>query len=220
MDTSPTCFFNGCGKPCQPNSWKCVFHRNRGRCLHHGCHNQVYARKLCAKHGGKKQCAVDGCEMSARLANVCYKHGAGSLKKRCTFEDCLKPAQLRQRCVRHGGGRRCKVAGCETHARSGGYCCRHGRLFLYESDPAADFEDVWGMFETTSEECESLKSGSPSQAVVESICVVESDATEEGIVFHEPLSFWHLDCLDFNSEELHRSKPVVDKEVWELLLSM
>ncbi|KAG9398008.1 hypothetical protein AC1031_015037 [Aphanomyces cochlioides] len=190
MDTYPTCFFNGCGKPCQPNSWKCVFHRNRGRCLHHGCHNQVYARKLCAKHGGKKQCAVEGCEMSARLANVCYKHGAGSLKKRCTFE--------------------------------GGYCCRHGRLFLYGSDPAADFEDVWGMFETTSDECESVKSvsPSPSQAVVESICVVDSEATEEGIVFHEPLSFWHLDCLDFNNEEPHRSKPVVDKDVWELLLSM
>ncbi|CAK4079746.1 unnamed protein product [Aphanomyces euteiches] len=121
------CYFNGCNKPALPSSWRCLFHRNRGRCLVTDCHNQVYARKLCAKHGGKKQCAFAGCEMSARLANVCYRHGAGGLKKRCVHPGCSKPAQLRQRCVRHGGGRKCKVGGCDTHARSGGYCSKHGR---------------------------------------------------------------------------------------------
>ncbi|RHY22126.1 hypothetical protein DYB32_009602 [Aphanomyces invadans] len=122
-----TCFFNGCGKPAVADSWKCTFHRNRGRCLVANCTNQAYARSLCARHGGKKKCFVDGCNLSARLANVCYKHGARNLNKKCIHEGCTKPAQFQQKCVRHGGGRKCKVDGCTAHARCAGLCCRHGR---------------------------------------------------------------------------------------------
>ncbi|RHY05843.1 hypothetical protein DYB25_007704 [Aphanomyces astaci] len=125
--TPPCCFFNGCGKPAVTNSWKCSFHRNRGRCLVDECTNQAYARQLCARHGGKKKCFVDGCNLSARLANVCYKHGARNLNKKCIHDGCTKPAQFQQKCVRHGGGRKCKVEGCSAHARCGGLCCRHGR---------------------------------------------------------------------------------------------
>ncbi|CAK4083158.1 unnamed protein product [Aphanomyces euteiches] len=125
--STATCFFNDCDNPVLPNSWKCVFHRHRARCLVSGCQNQVYARSLCVRHGGKKQCEFDGCNLNARLGNVCSKHGAGNIKKRCTHEGCTKQANARQKCVRHGGGRKCKVDGCSTHARSGGFCRRHSR---------------------------------------------------------------------------------------------
>ncbi|KAH9089308.1 hypothetical protein Ae201684P_001509 [Aphanomyces euteiches] len=122
-----TCFFNGCANPVQRDSWKCYFHRNRGRCVVEHCTNQAYARQLCSRHGGKKECLVDGCHLRARLANVCYRHGARNLNKKCIAEGCTKPAQFQNKCVRHGGGRKCKIDGCHAHARCGGLCCRHGR---------------------------------------------------------------------------------------------
>ncbi|KAH9104963.1 hypothetical protein AeMF1_019086 [Aphanomyces euteiches] len=36
-------------------------------------------------------------------------------------------SRINGKCVRHGGRRQCLVQGCETHARKGGYCCRHRR---------------------------------------------------------------------------------------------
>ncbi|KAF0700982.1 Aste57867_8428 [Aphanomyces stellatus] len=127
---SSTCYFNDCDKNVLPNSWKCLFHRHRARCLVDSCQNQVYARSLCVRHGGKKQCAFEGCKLNARLGNVCSKHGAGNIKKRCVHDGCTKQANARQKCVRHGGGRKCKIEGCSTHARSGGFCRRHSRTML------------------------------------------------------------------------------------------
>ncbi|KAH9106446.1 hypothetical protein LEN26_012759 [Aphanomyces euteiches] len=132
MSGATTCYFNDCNNQVLPGSWKCIFHRHRARCLMDNCQNQVYARNLCVRHGGKKQCEFAGCTLNARLGNVCSKHGAGDMKKRCTHEGCTKQAHERQKCVRHGGGRKCKMHGCQTHARSGGFCSRHSRLFLLE----------------------------------------------------------------------------------------
>ncbi|CAK4072973.1 unnamed protein product [Aphanomyces euteiches] len=129
-----TCFFNDCHKEVQPGSWKCVFHRNRARCLVADCQNQVYARNLCVRHGGKKQCQHEGCTGNARLGNFCSKHGTGSVKKKCTEEGCTKMAHARHKCVRHGGGRKCKMEGCQTHARNGGYCCRHNRQIANDKE--------------------------------------------------------------------------------------
>ncbi|CAK4076274.1 unnamed protein product [Aphanomyces euteiches] len=123
--TTAVCFFKGCSNLTHPGSWKCIFHRNRRRCLVLDCRNQVYARKLCAKHGGKKKCIVDGCDQAARTANVCYAHGARHVKKTCEFEGCKSPAQWHQRCVHHGGRRKCKIDGCTAFARKDGCCCRH-----------------------------------------------------------------------------------------------
>ncbi|ETV99286.1 hypothetical protein H310_08021 [Aphanomyces invadans] len=131
---SRTCFFNDCHKEVQPGSWKCVFHRNRARCLIADCQNQVYARNLCVRHGGKKQCKQEGCSGNARLGNFCSKHGTGSIKKKCTEEGCTKMAHARHKCVRHGGGRKCKMDGCQTHARNGGYCCRHNRQLANDKE--------------------------------------------------------------------------------------
>ncbi|KAF0691082.1 Aste57867_17620 [Aphanomyces stellatus] len=127
LDTAAlTCFFNDCSNPVLPNSWKCHFHRHRGRCQVDDCRNQVYARHLCGRHGGKKQCKVEGCTLNARLGSVCCKHGAGSLRKLCSYPNCTKQVHARDRCVRHGGGKQCRKEGCQNHARSGGLCRRHG----------------------------------------------------------------------------------------------
>ncbi|KAH9183810.1 hypothetical protein AeNC1_014214 [Aphanomyces euteiches] len=127
-DDVVSCFFNDCSNPAEINSWKCHFHRHRGRCRIENCRNQVYARHLCGRHGGKKQCKVDGCTLNARLGAVCCKHGAGSLRKLCVHPNCTKQIHARDRCVRHGGGRQCRKEGCKNHARSGGYCRRHNQV--------------------------------------------------------------------------------------------
>ncbi|KAF0691083.1 Aste57867_17621 [Aphanomyces stellatus] len=134
--TDSICFFNDCSNPVLPNSWKCHFHRHRGRCHVDDCRNQVYARHLCGRHGGKKQCKVEGCTLNARLGSVCCKHGAGSLRKLCSHPNCTKQVHARDRCVRHGGGRQCRKDGCKNHARSGGYCRRHGHLRLLVRPPS------------------------------------------------------------------------------------
>ncbi|KAF0720474.1 Aste57867_267 [Aphanomyces stellatus] len=121
------CFFNDCINPVVPGSWKCDFHKSRGRCKVDRCKNQVYARRLCVRHGGKRQCQVVGCRRNVRLGNVCSSHGAATTKKMCTEPGCMNVAHKRLKCVRHGGGRKCNVENCKTHARRGGYCCRHTR---------------------------------------------------------------------------------------------
>ncbi|CAK4078392.1 unnamed protein product [Aphanomyces euteiches] len=126
------CYFNDCSNPVLPNSWKCLFHKHRSRCLVAHCQNQVYARKLCARHGGKKQCTFAGCNLNARLGDVCCKHGAGDLKKICVHDGCTRQVHARHRCVRHGGGQQCKADGCRTHARTGGFCRRHSHLYLLQ----------------------------------------------------------------------------------------
>ncbi|KAH9105680.1 hypothetical protein LEN26_014677 [Aphanomyces euteiches] len=88
---------------------------------------------LCAqlvrvRHGGKRRCDAPNCSRNVRLGNFCSSHGSGIAKKLCIEAGCTNVAHKRQRCVRHGGGRQCKIHGCKTHARSGGYCCRHMRL--------------------------------------------------------------------------------------------
>ncbi|KAH9105681.1 hypothetical protein LEN26_014678 [Aphanomyces euteiches] len=65
------------------------------------------------------------CDRNVRLGSFCSAHSSAIVKKICEEEGCTNVAHNRQRCVRHGGGRKCKIQGCKTHARSGGYCCRH-----------------------------------------------------------------------------------------------
>ncbi|KAF0720224.1 Aste57867_462 [Aphanomyces stellatus] len=122
------CFFNGCTNLAKPDDWRCAFHRARARCKIDGCNSQVYARRLCVKHGGKKQCQVDGCDRNVRLGTLCTRHAGPMIKKKCSEPDCPNLAHNYNKCVRHGGGRKCKFGGCLTHARSGGYCCRHTRI--------------------------------------------------------------------------------------------
>ncbi|ETV72691.1 hypothetical protein H257_12430 [Aphanomyces astaci] len=121
------CFFNGCINPVVVGD-KCEFHRRRGKCLSTDCRNQVYARHLCVRHGGKRLCQFPGCSANARSGTLCCRHGLRSRKKQCSIDGCTKVAHARQRCVRHGGGRMCKVDACNTHARIGGYCCRHSTV--------------------------------------------------------------------------------------------
>ncbi|KAF0699648.1 Aste57867_9793 [Aphanomyces stellatus] len=124
----PPCYFKGCSRPTTGDSVKCEFHKQRSICLVQDCRNQVFARNLCVRHGGKKTCRHDGCNENVRLGDLCGKHGAGSTRKLCIETGCEKFAQTRQRCSAHGGGQRCKLEGCSTHARKGGYCTRHTNL--------------------------------------------------------------------------------------------
>ncbi|ETV96986.1 hypothetical protein H310_09834 [Aphanomyces invadans] len=131
FDNSPAttlCFFNGCYNPVLGDDWRCNFHRARSRCRVDGCSSQVYARRLCVKHGGKKQCQVDGCHRNVRLGTLCTRHAGPIIKKKCIEPGCVNLAHNVNKCVRHGGGRKCKFGECLTHARSGGYCCRHTRV--------------------------------------------------------------------------------------------
>ncbi|KAH9110617.1 hypothetical protein LEN26_001704, partial [Aphanomyces euteiches] len=119
------CFFNDCESPVLPGSWKCYFHRRRGRCLVDNCANQVYARRLCVRHGGRSQCQHENCTMNQRVGNFCWRHATTKLKKTCSHPGCGKQAHARGKCVRHGGGRLCKAPNCSMYARHGSYCTRH-----------------------------------------------------------------------------------------------
>ncbi|OQR87070.1 hypothetical protein ACHHYP_09558 [Achlya hypogyna] len=125
---SVKCRFNACDELAMTNSTKCYFHRSRGHCSVHGCKNQVFARHLCVRHGGRPLCSFEGCYGNARLRGFCSKHGAKVAKKLCSEQGCTKMVQSKQKCVRHGGGRQCRMEGCTTYARLGGFCSRHHRL--------------------------------------------------------------------------------------------
>ncbi|CAK4093253.1 unnamed protein product, partial [Aphanomyces euteiches] len=63
-------------------------------------------------------------------------------------EGCTNVALQRGRCVRHGGRRQCLVTGCQTHARKGGYCCRHrhkadDKIKLEPMELRTDFDDLF-----------------------------------------------------------------------------
>ncbi|KAF0693637.1 Aste57867_15422 [Aphanomyces stellatus] len=153
MSTNPsaTCRFNECPHPAQPGTFKCHFHRHRAMCLSPGCTNQVYARNLCTRHGGKRQCAFEGCQQHARVREFCSRHGTGQVKKLCVHDGCTKLANARQRCVRHGGGRQCRISGCGTHARSGGYCRRHSKYTSSTSSPSSPAKSTSSSSSTVSE---------------------------------------------------------------------
>ncbi|OQS04952.1 hypothetical protein THRCLA_20750 [Thraustotheca clavata] len=114
--------------PALRDNSKCEFHKHRLKCLHDGCHNQVYARRLCVRHGGKKLCSHSNCERNARLGEFCSLHGAVTHKRHCNELGCTKMAHARGKCVRHGGGRQCSQPGCISHARHKGYCSRHSTM--------------------------------------------------------------------------------------------
>ncbi|EQC36649.1 hypothetical protein SDRG_06086 [Saprolegnia diclina VS20] len=119
-----TCIFNGCNNA--TSTTKCDFHKHRRQCQVPHCFNQVYARHLCVRHGGKRTCAADGCHRNARIAQHCAQHAQAPVRtEMCTHVGCDRVAHLRHKCVRHGGGRQCRITGCATHARRGGYCWRH-----------------------------------------------------------------------------------------------
>ncbi|CAK4345050.1 unnamed protein product [Aphanomyces euteiches] len=130
------CYFKGCTRTATADSVKCEFHKQRAVCIVHGCRNQVFARNRCVRHGGKKTCVHEGCHENVRLGDFCGKHGAIVTRKLCIEPGCQKFAQTKQRCSAHGGGQRCKLDGCATHARKGGFCTRHwshvriGRKFM------------------------------------------------------------------------------------------
>ncbi|KAH9090080.1 hypothetical protein Ae201684P_014834 [Aphanomyces euteiches] len=135
------CCFKGCVNPCSnPVTGKCELHKHKGRCSMPQCANQVYARGLCVRHGAKRRCQVPNCMANARRGNVCSSHGAPTMRKGCTEPGCTKIAQMLQKCVAHGGGRRCKMEGCMTYARAGGYCVRHGRELVLRSSALANLD--------------------------------------------------------------------------------
>ncbi|KAF0687769.1 Aste57867_20521 [Aphanomyces stellatus] len=211
---SPTqrCFFNGCDKPVDTNSWRCIAHRHRGRCDVPDCCNQAYARKLCVKHGGKKTCRIDGCNQRARLANVCYTHGGRHTKRQCSFQGCVNPAQAHQRCCRHGGRRKCSVQGCTTFARSGGVCCRHNN---YGSDgvrsahvpSAEDRPPSWRDMLASEDEGSSTNAKPPTSLMVEEddevagrmlVTVIDMQLVLEDTVgaTAPDATFWSTDLVD------------------------
>ncbi|ETV92995.1 hypothetical protein H310_12833 [Aphanomyces invadans] len=119
------CHFNGCAERVRPGTRKCAFHRKKGICHIHNCHNQVYARGLCVRHGARKPCNFPKCEGYARNGGFCTRHGDRHPIKLCSVQGCQNKAHARQKCVRHGGGQKCKADGCDMHARTGGWCSRH-----------------------------------------------------------------------------------------------
>ncbi|ETV73385.1 hypothetical protein H257_11884 [Aphanomyces astaci] len=119
------CHFNGCTERVRPGTRKCAFHRKKGICHIHNCHNQVYARGLCVRHGARKPCNYPKCEGYARNGGFCTRHGDRHPIKLCSVQGCQNKAHARQKCVRHGGGQKCKADGCVMHARTGGWCSRH-----------------------------------------------------------------------------------------------
>ncbi|KDO22485.1 hypothetical protein SPRG_12767 [Saprolegnia parasitica CBS 223.65] len=133
--TMTTCYFNDCNNAALSDSSKCEFHKHRLKCLIDGCHNQVYARRLCVRHGGKKLCAFPDCNRNARLGKFCSLHGVVTHKRHCNEDGCLKMAHARGKCVRHGGGRRCAHPECPSHARHKGYCSRHAILMMPLTPP-------------------------------------------------------------------------------------
>ncbi|KAF0693908.1 Aste57867_15169 [Aphanomyces stellatus] len=124
-DLTDKCHFNGCSESVRPGSRKCAFHRKKGICRIHNCHNQVYARGLCVRHGARKPCTHPKCDGYARNGGFCTRHGEKNPIKLCSVKDCTNKAHARQLCVRHGGGQKCKASDCTMHARTGGWCSRH-----------------------------------------------------------------------------------------------
>jgi hypothetical protein len=125
MEATQTCYFNGCMKPISPGLIKCDFHRNRSHCRVPECRNQVFARHLCVSHGGRNPCQHEGCEANARIHGLCSRHGGKAQKKLCSEPGCTNLVHSNRKCVRHGGGRPCKVIGCQTRGRTGGFCYHH-----------------------------------------------------------------------------------------------
>ncbi|OQR99479.1 hypothetical protein THRCLA_06503 [Thraustotheca clavata] len=117
-----TTFLEECAQAAEDNKSLCHFHRNRRICRVLNCIKLVYARSLCVGHGGK---LLPGCTKNARKKGFCCGHGASIPKNRCNEVGCGNIAYQNFKCIRHGGGRKCAVEGCKTHARSGGFCCKH-----------------------------------------------------------------------------------------------
>ncbi|OQR90720.1 hypothetical protein ACHHYP_05298 [Achlya hypogyna] len=141
------CYFNGCLNAAAPASAKCAFHRHRRQCHEAGCRNQVFARNRCVRHGGKRTCVHPGCTANARRNNVCSRHGVRPDKRECSVPACANLAHRFQRCISHGGRRDCRITGCTTHARSGGFCWKHRHSNQFPSSPTAstgsDTESSW-----------------------------------------------------------------------------
>ncbi|EQC40221.1 hypothetical protein SDRG_02869 [Saprolegnia diclina VS20] len=139
------CYFNGCEHPARTGETTCDFHKHRRACIVPDCHNQVFARQRCVRHGGKRQCTAPNCSANARKDGVCARHGARIVKRVCMIEGCTNVAHRDNKCIRHGGRRPCKIDGCETHARSRGYCWRHRPASLTPNEDAAgtDGDDVF-----------------------------------------------------------------------------
>ncbi|OQR88818.1 hypothetical protein ACHHYP_06617 [Achlya hypogyna] len=119
------CYFNGCQRPSADDNDKCSFHKHRRPCEVAGCRNQVFARHRCVRHGGKRICTAPGCNANVRKDGLCARHGEPKPKRTCSVTGCENVPHRCGRCIRHGGGRPCHFPGCETHARSGGFCWRH-----------------------------------------------------------------------------------------------
>ncbi|KDO21264.1 hypothetical protein SPRG_13563 [Saprolegnia parasitica CBS 223.65] len=137
-----TCYFNGCQQPARINESTCEFHKHRRACIVPDCHNQVFARQRCVRHGGRRQCTAPNCTANARMDGVCGRHGARIVKRICTMEGCTSVAHRDNKCIRHGGRRQCKIDGCETHARSRGYCWRHRPVPSIAIEDGPDADDV------------------------------------------------------------------------------
>ncbi|KAF0693635.1 Aste57867_15420 [Aphanomyces stellatus] len=207
--TISSCHFNKCPHPAQPGTSKCYFHRHRAMCLTPDCTNQVYARNLCTRHGGKRQCAFDGCHQHARVHQFCTRHGVAQVKKLCVHDGCTKLANARQRCVRHGGGRQCKVNGCGTHARSGGYCRRHSNQNHHHEcdftlvDDTNDCDRMFADLECFLKPLDldaSLDALDDSEWMANTLNVLARDSIEHNVVFdtkpkvdldRSPRDFWH-----------------------------
>ncbi|ETV68987.1 hypothetical protein H257_15142 [Aphanomyces astaci] len=106
-----------------------------------------------------RRCAVLGCLHYAKLHAVCLVHHrqpppqSGSSptnapkrrNKKCQSHRCESFARSGGFCTRHGGGRKCKVAGCTTASQTGGHCRLHGGGSKCKIDKCDQFARTRGM---------------------------------------------------------------------------
>ncbi|CAK4077270.1 unnamed protein product [Aphanomyces euteiches] len=86
-----------------------------------------------------RRCVVGNCLHFAKIDQTCLLHhrvrhlgmpspqlGPKRRNKKCKSLGCESFARSGGFCTRHGGGRKCKVEGCTTASQTGGFCRVHG----------------------------------------------------------------------------------------------
>ncbi|KAF0698931.1 Aste57867_10495 [Aphanomyces stellatus] len=112
------------------------------------------------------QCAVDHCPHFAKIERVCLAHfrqlfpdrlivhggtrrtrppSPPSRNRKCQTSGCQSYARSGGFCTRHGGGRRCEMDGCHTAAQTGGFCRLHGGGSKCRLDNCSQFARVRGL---------------------------------------------------------------------------
>jgi hypothetical protein len=96
------------------------------QCLVLNCPGKPNAQGLCKEHTGSSASATPAAASSSSSASG-TSHKVPHRGKVCEVEGCDKVSRgSSKRCISHGGGKRCRFEGCETAARTLGFCKLHG----------------------------------------------------------------------------------------------